>query len=166
VALLNDCKYGYDIRGNVVRLSLLRAPGYPDPEADQGHHRFAYALLPHPGDLRAPGGVISEAEAFNLPLTVSAGRGSGQLINIDRPGVSVEAVKRADRSDDVVVRLCEVWGARGPARVTLNLPIISVTRTDLLERDLPGEAPALDGRTVSLELRPFELVTLRFTTSS
>ncbi|HWW54007.1 MAG TPA: glycoside hydrolase family 38 C-terminal domain-containing protein, partial [Acidimicrobiales bacterium] len=166
VALLNDGKYGYDIHGNVMRLSLLRGPGYPDPEADQGHHQFGYALLPHPGDLRAPGGVISEAEAFNLPLTVVTGRGSGQLIHIDRPGVSVEAVKRADRSDDVVVRLCEVWGSRGPARVTLNLPVTSVTRADLLERDLPGAHLPLDGRTVTLSLRPFELVTLKFTTSA
>ena len=67
VALLNDCKYGYDIHGNVMRLSLLRAPGWPDPESDQGAHRFAYALFPHAGDLREAG-VIAEAEAFNLPL--------------------------------------------------------------------------------------------------
>ena len=163
VALLNDSKYGYDVHGNVMRLSLLRGPGYPDPEADQGHHRFAYALLPHPGDLRAPGGVISEAEAFNLPLTVIAGRGSGQVIHVDRPGVSVEAVKPADRSADVVVRLCEVWGSRGPARVTLNLPVTSVVRTDLLERGLPDGALPLAGRTVTVPLRPFELVTLKFT---
>ncbi|HUJ64019.1 MAG TPA: glycoside hydrolase family 38 C-terminal domain-containing protein, partial [Acidimicrobiales bacterium] len=68
VALLNDGKYGYDIRGNVMRLSLLRGPGYPDPEADQGLHHFAYALLPHPGDLRADGRVVEEAEFFNLPI--------------------------------------------------------------------------------------------------
>ena len=52
VALLNDCKYGYDIHGNVMRLSLLRSPGWPDPESDQGAHRFSYALFPHAGDLR------------------------------------------------------------------------------------------------------------------
>src|SRR5690349_2572835 len=61
VALLNDAKYGYDIHGNVMRLSLLRAPGWPDPEADRGVHRFAYALLPHVGDLR-DAGVVAEAE--------------------------------------------------------------------------------------------------------
>jgi alpha-mannosidase len=160
VALLNDCKYGYDIRGNVMRLSLLRGPGYPDPEADRGQHRFAYALLPHPGDLRAPGGVIAEAEAFNLPLTVVAGLGHGHLLTIDRAGVSIEAVKPADRSDHVVVRICEVWGSRGPARLTLNLPVAAAWRTDLLERDL-AEVP-IDGHTVTLELRPFELVTLKF----
>ena len=74
VALLNDCKYGYDIHGNVMRLSLLRSPGWPDPESDQGAHRFSYALFPHAGDLREAG-VIAEAEAFNLPLVAAPGAG-------------------------------------------------------------------------------------------
>ena len=74
--------------------------------------------------------------------------------------MSIEAVKPADRSDHVVVRICEVWGSRGPARLTLNLPVAAAWRTDLLERDLAEVA--LDGHTVTLELRPFELVTLKF----
>jgi alpha-mannosidase len=159
VALLNDCKYGYDILGDTMRLSLLRGPGYPDPEADQGAHRFAYALLPHEGDLRAAG-VVAQAEFFNVPFSLVGGRGEGTVVSIDRPGVSVEALKWADRSDAVVLRLCEVWGSRGPVRVTLQRPFGSVSRTDLLERTVTLLASS--GRTVELELRPFELVTLRF----
>jgi alpha-mannosidase len=162
VALLNDSKYGYDIRGNVMRLSLLRGPGHPDPEADQGHHHFGYALLPHPGDFRAPRGVIAEAEAFNLPLTIVPGTPTvtGQVVTLDRPGVSIEAVKLADREQAIVVRLCEVAGSRGPVQVTSHTPVTSATRTDLLERDT---APLdLQENTVSLTLRPFELVTLKF----
>ncbi len=161
VALLNDCKYGYDVRGHVMRLSLLRAPAYPDPDADQGLHHFAYALLPHVGPFYEQ--VITEAEAFNLPISVVAGRAgdrSGQVVAVDRPGVSIEAVKWADRSPGVVVRLCEVWGLRRPARVTLHVPFEAVTRTDLLERDLGPVAHV--GRSVTVPLRPFELVTLRF----
>jgi alpha-mannosidase len=158
VALLNDGKYGYDIRGHVMRLSLLRAPGYPDPEADQGEHRFAYALLPHPGPFQED--VIAEAEAFNLPLSIVPGRGRGQVLALDRPGVSVEAVKWADRAGGVVVRLCEVRGGRGPIRVTPGLAFTSVTKTDLLERDV--EVVPHNAGTVTLQLRPFELVTLRF----
>jgi len=161
VALLNDGKYGYDIRGDVMRLSLLRGPGYPDPEADQGRHSFAYALLPHPGDLRAEGRVVEEAESFNLPVVVVPGAGTqGQLVSVDRPGVSIEAVKWADRADGVIVRLCEVWGWRRPATVTAGFPFSTVTRTDLLERE--REPVDGDGSSVSLPLRPFELVTLRF----
>jgi alpha-mannosidase len=159
VALLNESKYGYDILGHTIRLSLLRAPGFPDPEADQGSHHFAYALVPHEGDLR-DAGVIAEAEHFNLPLSLLAGQGDGRVVSVDRPGVSVEAVKWADRSDAVVVRLCEVWGSRGPVRVTLHRPFMSVARTDLLERAV-SPLVGHDG-TVELELRPFELVTLAF----
>jgi alpha-mannosidase len=159
VALLNESKYGYDILGHTIRLSLLRAPGFPDPDADQGSHHFAYALVPHEGDLR-DAGVIVEAEHFNLPLSLVAGHGDGRVVSVDRPGVSVEAVKWADHSDAVVVRLCEVWGSRGPVRVTLHRPFVSVARTDLLERAV-SPLVGLDG-TVELELRPFELVTLAF----
>ena len=159
VALLNDCKYGYDIRGNVMRLSLLRAPGYPDPAADQGHHRFAYALLPHRGDLMQ-GRVVEEAESFNLPLQVRAGTGAGQVVRVGRPGISVEAVKWADRGEGVVVRLCEVWGMRGPVPIETGFAFASVARTDLLERE--QEQVDHDGTSLVLDVRPFELVTLRF----
>jgi alpha-mannosidase len=162
VALLNDCKYGYDVRGHTLRLSLLRAPGYPDPDADRGHHTFRYALYPHQGG-PVEGRVVEEAEAFNLPLIVRepGPAGSGRLIDVDRPGVSIEAVKAADDGHGVIVRLCEVHGLRRPARVRLNRPFSNVTRTDLLERPL-GDVDLADG-TATLALRPFELVTLRFT---
>jgi alpha-mannosidase len=165
VALLNDCKYGYDIQGNVMRLSLLRSPGWPDPESDQGHHRFSYALFPHAGDLRAAG-VVAEAEAFNIPLQwipVDSGAGSlparSSFVDVNRPNVTVEAVKMADREDAMVVRLCEVWGTRGPARVTFDRPVTAAVRTDVLERDV-APATVVDGG-INLDLRPFELVTLK-----
>lgn len=164
VALINDCKYGYDIHGNVMRLSLLRAPGWPDPETDQGAHRFAYALFPHPGDLREAG-VVAEAEAFNVPLTaLPAPPGVGtrsphaSVVTVDRPNVTVEAVKKADRRDAVVVRLCEVWGARGPVRLSMDPPVRTAVHTDVLEREIAPLA-ITDGR-VRLDLHPFELITL------
>ena len=171
VALLNDCKYGYDIRGNVMRLSLLRSPGWPDPESDRGKNHFAYALFPHSGDLREAG-VIEEAEAFNLPLTAVPGtpRGPGwhgyaplplgmaSFVSADRPNVTIEAVKKADRADAVIVRLSEAWGARAHVRVSVAGLFTSVTRVDLLERHV--ETVACTGGVVELDLRPFELVTL------
>jgi alpha-mannosidase len=93
-------------------------------------------------------------------MRIVHGRGEGRVLTVDRPGVSVEAVKWADRADAVVVRLCEVWGSRGTARITLHRPFSSVVRTDLLERTVAPVASL--GGTVELELRPFELVTLRF----
>jgi len=164
VALLNDCKYGHDIRGNVMRLSLLRSPAWPDPESDQGHHEFSYALFPHAGDLRTAG-VIAEAEAFNIPLVVvpvaPAGTraGTASVVRADRPNVTIEAVKKADADDAVIVRLSEAWGARGRVRLSTLRPVVSAARVDLLERTLDA-VPCGDG-SVALDLRPFELVTLK-----
>ncbi len=171
VALLNDCKYGYDIRGNVMRLSLLRAPGWPDPESDRGTHHFSYALFPHAGDLREAG-VIAEAEAFNVPLVViqsaSGGNAAGSvnpmgrasLVHADRPNVTIEAVKKADREDALVVRVTEAWGTRGRVRISTTVSVESAQRVDLLERD--GEPVPCDDGTVELDLKPFEIVTLKF----
>ncbi len=162
VALLNDCKHGYDIRRNVMRLSLLRGPGWPDPEADAGGHRFSYAMLPH-GERLGAGSVTREAECFNLPLrslrSARPVQGTGSLVSVD--GATLSAVKHADDgSDDLVVRLYEHLGAHTAA--VLRLPgAKSALRADLLER--PGEPVPVDGDRVVLELRPFELVTLRVT---
>lgn len=165
VALLNDCKYGYDVRGHVLRLSLLRGPTWPDPQADRGRHHFTYALLPHTGDLRA-GRVVEEARALNLGLeavavTPAAGRrpAAASFASIDAPGVQIEAVKHADRSPGTIIRLAEVWGRAVDTRLRVGTPIRSATRVDLLERDR-GSLDVEDG-SVPLRLRPFELCTVR-----
>jgi alpha-mannosidase len=165
VALLNDCKYGYDIAGNVIRLSLLRAPTWPDPVADRGLHRFTYRLLPHAGDLREAG-VVDAGYDLNVPLRVvptfphGGGRDpSGSLLSVDADHVVVEVVKEADEGGGtVVVRLYEAWGRRGP--VTLHAPweLRRAARTDLLERAV-DELPTT-GASVTLEVSPFQIVTL------
>jgi len=165
VALLNDSKYGHDVVGAVARISLLRSPTWPDPVADRGHHRFAYAVLPHAGATTA-GGVIEEAHAFNAPLLVRLiGRSDGSLpaqgsvVAPDRRGVSISAIKAADDGDGTIVRLHECFG--GGRRVALSVPgATTVERVDLLEEPL-GAPEALEGGVVHLDLRAFELVTLR-----
>jgi alpha-mannosidase len=157
VALLNDSKHGYDIHDGVMRLSLLRAPTHPDPEADQGMHRFTYALMPHPGDFRGAG-VIQAAEDLNVPLGLrSTGLPVGtsrSLLTVDTAQVVVEAIKLAEDSDAAIVRLYEAWGRPCRARITTSLPHGRVTLCDLLERELRET-------TLELELRPFQVVTLK-----
>jgi alpha-mannosidase len=157
VALLNDCKHGYDIHGSVMRLSLLRGPTHPDPMADLGHHRFSYALMPHRGDWREAG-VIEAAEDLNTPLryaptNLPAGT-SRSLLEVDTPQVKVEAIKRADDSDAVIVRLYESWGRPCRARLTTTLPVRRVTACDLLEREI--EEVGLE-----LDVAPFKILTLK-----
>jgi alpha-mannosidase len=175
-ALLNDCKYGYDIRGSVMRLSLLRGPTWPDPDADKGHHRFSYALLPHAGlaaSFGGPGSIVEEAEAFNLGLravpvgdTPSTPELPARTSIVDVSGAMVSSVKRADRGDEVIVRIFEPAGSHGDVRLRLGesgiTPIEGVTRTDALERDLASVELSSTGA-VELALQPFELVTLKLT---
>ena len=148
VALLNDCKHGHDIHDSVMRLSLLRSPTHPDPNADQGTHRFTYALMPHPGDFRHAG-VIEAAEELNTVMGLPQG-----LLTVDTPQVRVEAIKRAEDSDAVIVRLYEAWGVPCRATVTTKLPHRRVTLCDLLERERRGTSQELD-------FHPFQVVTLK-----
>jgi len=166
VALLNDSKYGYDISGNVIRLSLLRATTWPDPVADRGHHRFTYRLLPHRDDLR-DAGVVDAGYDLNVPIRAvptlphpGSASANTSLISVDAPHVVVETVKRSnDGSGALVVRMYEAWGRRGP--VTLQIPwdIQRAVVCDLLERET-AEA-ATDGSSVTVEISPFEITTLK-----
>jgi alpha-mannosidase len=121
VALLNDCKYGYDVRGDVMRLSLIKSATMPDSGADQGHHRFTYALLPHAGNTRLA--VRREAYALNLPSRVYAGPGSGigapaWVARCADPRAVIETVKPAEDGDGIVLRLFEAHNTRGPVTLT------------------------------------------------
>ncbi|WP_086870610.1 alpha-mannosidase [Streptomyces viridochromogenes] len=168
-AVVNDSTYGHDVTRTVrtdgdlgttttVRVSLLRAPRFPDPETDQGVHRFRHALVPGAGI----GDAVREGWRINLPERRLAGaREVAPLVTVDRDAVVVTAVKLADDgSGDVVVRLHEAHGGRVRATLTAGFEVADVTATDLLERPLP-ETPEHTGREVALRLRPFELVTLR-----
>jgi alpha-mannosidase len=164
VAVLNDAKYGHDVRGNVMRLTLLRAPRFPDPSADRGRHRFTYSLLPHIGDWRA-GAVVAEAHRLNLPVRARGGAlrgGAVSVVEVDQPGVVVSAVKLADdASGDLVVRLHEAWGQRSRVTVRPHRPVDVARRCDLLERPNDDDPVPVDDGAADLSLRPFELVTLR-----
>ncbi|MGW7238188.1 alpha-mannosidase [Streptomyces sp. NPDC054804] len=172
VAIVNDSTYGHDVtravrtdgdRGTTttVRVSLLRAPRFPDPETDQGVHRFRHALVPGAGIADA----VREGWVINLPeRRVTGAREAAPLVTVDNDAVVVTAVKLADDgSGDVVVRFHEAHGGRAHATLSTDFEVTGVTATDLLERPLADTpAPSLDGAEVALRLRPFELRTLRF----
>ncbi|MBC7441381.1 MAG: alpha-mannosidase, partial [Ramlibacter sp.] len=173
VAVANDSTYGHDVGRSTaedgrtvtsVRLSLLRAAVFPDPTADQGLHELRVSLRVGAGIPEA----VAEGYRLNLPLRTVAGvggRGLEPLLEVDNPAVVIEAVKLAeDRSGDLIVRLYEAHGSRARARVVRHFEATDVTETDLLERPLASGLAQLsvDGPALALELRPFQLVTLRF----
>jgi alpha-mannosidase len=165
VSLLNDCKYGHDIRDNVIRLSLLRGPTNPDPEADVGEHRFAYSLYPHSGGWDEC--TIAEAYALNDPLIVAEGQGSRGatsdlqpvFISVDRPNVVIETIKQAENGQGIVVRLYESQRCRGKVTLTTGFPLAGAWRTNLLEED-QERLDCTDNR-VTLFTRPYQILTLR-----
>ncbi|MEV0204400.1 glycoside hydrolase family 38 C-terminal domain-containing protein [Streptomyces sp. NPDC050788] len=173
VAVVNDATYGHDVTREVradggttttVRASLLRAPRYPDPETDQGVHHFLHALVPG----ATIGDAVREGYRTNLPERRVTGSVAevAPLVRVDHEAVVVSAVKLADdHSGDLVVRLYEAHGGRAHATVHVEAEGAAVEQAvlvDLLERPLAGRGePTRGENAVVLDLRPFEMVTLR-----
>ncbi len=158
VALLNDGKYGHSAHGDVLRLTLLRAPTHPDPEADQGLHRFTYAVAPHAGGWREAG-IVAEAARLNHPLRWTAGTGAGRsFAAVDDPALVLDTIKRAEDSERIVLRLYEAHGGRGTARVTLDPPPEAARRANLLED--PGPPLTVEDGAVAVPYLPHEIITI------
>lgn len=160
LALINDCKYGHSAYRGVLSMSLLRAPLYPDPQADRGAHTFRYALCPHSGDWRAAG-IPVLAAAFNHSLEIRPTRRSPTAqswMSVDHPAIRIDTIKQAEDSSDVVVRLYEMHGGHVETTLTTFTPITRAWQTNLLEEE--RQALKIRRGTVPLEFRPFELKTV------
>ena len=164
VSLLNDCKYGYDIHDNVMRLSLLKSGVMPDPKADEGVHTFSYSLLCHTGPVGSE--TIKAGYALNDPLigymvekSASLTNSLQSLISCDSENVVIETIKFAEDGHAIIVRLYESLGQRSTAKVSTAITAKSVYLSDLLENQL--EQLSVNANTVELELTPFKIVTLR-----
>jgi alpha-mannosidase len=165
-SLINEAKYGYDAHDNVLRLSLLRAPTNPDPDADQGRQRFAYALYPHVGDWRQAL-TVRQGYAFNYPLTAEqvaphpgAWAPSASLVSLEGDRTLIlTAVKRAEDSDRLVLRFYEWGGASGTASLSFRRPVERAVETDLMERAL-GKPLPVSGDQVAVGFTPFAITTV------
>lgn len=164
VSLLNDSKYGYDIKDNVLRLSLLRSPVDPDPKADQGVHQFTYSLYPHALDWR--NGTVQQGMELNTPFSVVPAKPRYGVLSplhtfasVDAENVIVDWIKKHEDSNAVIVRLYESEGRRGNAAITFSRKPRKVTECDLMEEN--DVAVPLTGKAVNLYIRPFEIRTLK-----
>lgn len=164
MAILNDCKYGFDATRNSLNITLLKCSTYPDKQADIGHHSFAYALYPHNGDLLA-GRVRDRAYDFNFhapAVAVPAQQGDlpgvYSMLSISAPNVVIETVKKAEDSDDIVVRMYEAENKRTECLLHTAVAPTGCTETNLMEE--PEKALLVEGNTVALTFRPFEIKTV------
>jgi alpha-mannosidase len=168
VSLLNDCKYGHDIHGNVMRITLLRSPTMPDPMADFGEHDFKYSLYPHAGSWDEE--TQREAYLLNDPLLVYKSKVEGQrseqlisnlqsLLSASTPNIIIETVKRAEDGDGIIVRLYESQRKRGPVRVRFGRAVDYAWITNLLEEN--ESVLSVDQDSIQLNMRPYQILTLR-----
>jgi len=166
LSLLNDCKYGFDVKGNVMRISIIHGATSPDPEADRGEHELVYSLFPHSGAWQ-DAGTHRRGYELNNPLIartamVHAGRlpAAHSFLQVEAPSVVLAAVKKESGYYDraLVFRLYETFGRE--AEVRLELPWeAEAWVTDLIEK--PLEKIELDGKILRLTLKPFEIKTLK-----
>ncbi len=164
VSLLNDCKYGLDVHGNVLRLTLLRGPEWPDPDADRGHHEFTYSLLPHMGDWRE-GETVRRAWELNVPIAcvLANGQRAGlptarSFLEVEGPAI-VQTLKPAEDGDGWILRLYEPHGGRGKVRVRGAHPLRQVVECNHLEEAI--RSLAVEGASFTFPIRPFEIKTFR-----
>jgi alpha-mannosidase len=164
VALMNDCKYGHKVIDNVMDLNLLRSSSYPATEADHGKHEFTYSLFPHKGDY-ITGGVVRAGYELNVPLNVINTSAfdhayiSESLITADAANIIIEAVKKCEDSNDLIVRLYECHGRGVSAKVDFGFNIKDVSLVDFMEKETTQEG--FDKASRTLVFKPFEIHTLK-----
>ncbi len=168
VSLLNDCKYGHDIRDNIMRITLLRSPTMPDPTADFGEHRFKYSLYPHEGSWNEE--TQREAYLLNDPIIVHKSKverrmseqvvsSLNSLISMSQPNVIIETVKRAEDGNGIIVRLYESQRKRGQVQVHAGFAVEAAWEANLLEEN--ESALSVDNDSIQLNLRPYQIMTIR-----
>ncbi len=164
-SLLNDCKYGYDAKGNVLRLSLLRSPEWPDPHADEGHHEFTYSLYPHGGGWKDAFTIRRGYELNYKLISLPFGKHQGALapehsfLQVQPDNVIITALKHAEEENSLVLRFYEWAGKDGEVTIQFPPGADSAAETDLMEKPI-GSLPVHNGA-VSLHTKPYEIKTIK-----
>lgn len=151
LSLLNDCKYGFDVKGSTMRISLLRSSHDPDPNPDEGIHEATYSLYPHSGDWRAAGTPRRGYELNEPLIAVSVPSHAGPLpaarsfLSISAPNVIVTALKKAEDDNALILRFYETDGKACKATIRTALPVRSYIECDLMERPVGKKLPITKG---------------------
>jgi alpha-mannosidase len=166
LSILNNSKYGYDAVGNTLRITLLRSPKWPDPEADMGHHHFHYALYPHAGTWK-DALTVRHGYEYNYPLTavvttVHAGTlpAEHSFASVAPENVVLTAVKKAEDANGLIFRAYEWAGKDSTAEFRVPAGATGATVTNMMET--PEGAPlTITGDVVKVPIHPYEIVTIR-----
>jgi alpha-mannosidase len=165
-SLINESKYGYDAVGHTLRISLLRSPTDPDPNADRGHHHFSYSLYPHAGDWKQAL-TVRHGYEYNYKLHAMAVEAHpGPLparhafISLESQNVVLTAVKKAEDSNALILRFYEWAGKDGDVRIHVPKGATEARLANLLEQPEGATLPLEGGDTVTVPTHPYEIVTV------
>lgn len=165
VSLLNDCKYGYDVKDQTIRLTLIKSGIMPDQEADQGYHEFTYSLFPHRGNW-LEGETTKEAYQLNYPLLTVRSNSSGgklpiknSLVTMDSESTILETVKKAEDGSGLILRFYEYGNRRDRVKVTFNQKINKVVECNLIEEKIQDISN--NQNSFIFEIKPFEIKTCK-----
>ena len=160
LSILNDCKYGYEVDGQRMIITLLKAPMNPDPMSDRGDHYFTYSLYPHSGSWKTSGTITKGLELNNPMKAVENVAGNGEAVksfmSVSADNVPLEAVKKCEDEDAFIVHFVEKTGKRTDVKFDFFSEITAVSECDLLERN-DVKVDTFEGKTLSFEINPFEI---------
>ena len=165
-SLINDSKYGYDAKGNVLQLSLLRSPKSPDPNADMGEQHIRYSLYPHAGTWRQANTVL-HGYAFNIPLhAMQTDAHTGDLpathsfVTVKPENLVLSAMKKSEDGDSLILRFYEWAGTKTTADISLPDGATSATSANLLEK-AEGDPLPVSGNHITVPVGPYSINTVR-----
>lgn len=160
VSLLNNCKYGHDIKDNVMRLTLLKSATHPDPVQDQGEQNFTYSLLPHSGDF-IDGNTVKHAYELNQPLKSIKGMLKSevkkQLFKFNDANILVDAIKKAEDEDMIIIRFHDYSGSRQNVSIDSDYEITGWIETNLMEKPIEN---LRNEKSINVVVNPYEIKTL------
>lgn len=164
LSILNDCKYGCNVREGVIGLTLLKSATNPNPAADKEDHSFTFSLYPHEGGWREAG-TVAQAYYLNDPLQTIVKKSEGgtrakefSFVTCQAENVVVEAVKQAEKGNGIVARLYECYDRRTETELRFGLPLRSAAVCNMLEEE--AQPLAFEKDTLKLSFRPYEIKTL------
>ena len=165
ISLLNDSKYGYDIHANVMKISLLRSPTWPDPMADRGKHTWVYSLYTHAGGV-TQGNTVKRARELNAPFHIAmTGKHQGTLpktfgfFDVRSQSVILDSIKKPEEGDGMILRLYESTGKESEAEIVFFKSPKGIYETDLMENVLTEHT--FEGKSFTIGFKKFEIKTLK-----
>jgi alpha-mannosidase len=167
VSILNDCKYGHEVTEQSMRLTLLKGPTFPDPDSDIELHHFTYSLYPHAGSWQQAR-TIQRALELNVPShavmldeTKGALPASYSFAEVSNPNITLEVLKKAEDSDDCILRVVDRCGQTAQTSVRLFAKIKKAVECDLMERELKTRDVAIKDDVLAFTIRPYEIKTFK-----